>query len=87
MRSRLTLALLLLAAAPIAAVAQSTQDMGTPEQRNACGPDVGRYCKHLKTEDGPFAYLDCLTKHKDKLRPACLTVIGGGGAAPDTTRQ
>jgi hypothetical protein len=86
MRLRLPLVLLLLAAAPIAAAAQST-DMGTPEQRNACGPDVGRYCKTLKPEDGPFAYLDCLTKHKDKLRPACLTIIGGGAAAtPDPTR-
>jgi hypothetical protein len=88
MPSRLSLALLLLAAAPIAAAAEdkSSQDMGTPEQRNACSHDVGRYCKTLKPEDGPFAYLDCLQKHHDKLRPACVKVIEGGGAAPDTTR-
>jgi hypothetical protein len=85
MPSRLSLALLLLAAAPVAAAAQST-DMGTPEQRNACGPDVGRFCKSLKPDDGPFAYLDCLQKNREKLRPACLKVIEGGGAAPDTTK-
>ena len=52
-------------------------EMGTPEQRAACGPDVGRYCKSVKTEDGPFAYLSCLQANRTKLRPACLKVIEG----------
>jgi hypothetical protein len=34
-------------------------EMGTPEQRAACGPDVGRFCKSVKPEDGPFAYRAC----------------------------
>jgi len=53
--------------------------MGTPEQRAACGPDVGRYCKSVKPEEGPFAYLACLQKNREKLRPVCLKVIEGGG--------
>lgn len=81
---RLSLAFLLLAAVPVAALAESAEEMGTPEQRNACSYDVGRYCKTLKPEDGPFAYLECLQKNSAKLRPACLKVIGGGGAAPAT---
>jgi hypothetical protein len=52
-------------------------EMGTPQQRAACGPDVGRYCKSVKTEDGPFAYLSCLQANRIKLRPACLKVIEG----------
>ena len=58
--------------------AQQAEEMGTPEQRAACSHDVGRYCKSVKPEDGPFAYLDCLQKHQEKLRPTCLKVITGG---------
>ena len=60
------------------AQAQKAEEMGTPEQRAACSHDVGRYCKSVKPADGPFAYLDCLQKHQEKLRPACLKVITGG---------
>ena len=50
-------------------------EMGTAEQRAACGPDVGRFCKSVKPEDGPFAYLTCLQANRTKLRAACLKVI------------
>jgi len=59
--------------------AQKPEEMGTPEQRAACSHDVGRYCKTVKPEEGPFAYLACLQKHREKLRPACVKVIAGGG--------
>ncbi len=52
--------------------------MGTAEQRAACRHDVGRFCKAVKPEDGQFAYLYCLQKNREKLRPACLKVIEGG---------
>jgi hypothetical protein len=61
------------------AQAQKPEEMGTQEQRAACGHDVGRFCKAVKPEEGPFAYLACLQKNRDKLRPACLKVIEGGG--------
>jgi len=54
------------------------EDMGTPQQRAACSHDVGRYCKSVRPEEGPFAYLACLQKNREKLRPACLRVIEGG---------
>lgn len=59
------------------AMAQDSQQMGTPEQRAACGPDVSRHCKSVKPEEGPFAYLACLQKNRDKLRPVCVKVIEG----------
>jgi len=82
MKSRLALALFLVAAAVSTAAAQSrrqsTDEMGTPEQRAACGPDVRRFCPHVKPEEGPFAYLNCLQAHREKLRPVCVRVIDGG---------
>ena len=53
----------------------SSSQMGTADQRAACGPDVGRFCKSVKPEEGPFAYLACLQANRTKLRPACLKVI------------
>jgi hypothetical protein len=67
-----------LLASAVQAQAQKPEEMGTPEQRAACGPDVSRYCKSVKPEDGPFAYLSCLQANSEKLRPACLKVITGG---------
>jgi hypothetical protein len=53
----------------------ASSQMGTAEQRAACGPDVGRFCKSVKPEDGSFAYLYCLQANRIKLRTACLKVI------------
>jgi hypothetical protein len=82
MKPRLALALFLVAAAATAAAGQSRKDtseeMGTPEQRAACGPDVRRFCRHVKPDEGPFAYLNCLQEHREKLRPVCVRVIDGG---------
>ena len=61
---------------------EKADEMGTPEQRAACAPDVQRFCKHVKPEDGPFAYLSCLQEHQEKLRPVCVTVITGGAPPP-----
>jgi hypothetical protein len=56
----------------------ASSQMGTAEQRAACGPDVGRFCKSVKPEDGPYGYLLCLQANRTKLRPACLKVIEPG---------
>jgi len=82
MKRSLAFALFLAAAAATTAAAQSTkqpaEEMGTPEQRAACAPDVRRFCRAVKPEDGPYAYLNCLQQHREQLRPACLRVISGG---------
>ena len=54
---------------------EKPEEMGTSEQRAACSHDVGRYCKTVKPEEGPFAYLACLQANRTKLRPVCLKVI------------
>lgn len=55
------------------------QEMGTPEQRAACGPDVNRFCKSVKPDDGPFVFLSCLQAHRTKLHAACLKVLESNG--------
>ena len=76
---RALLAVFIGVTATVHAQSQSNPDassqMGTAEQRAACGPDVGRFCKSVKPEEGPFAYLACLQANRTKLRPACLKVI------------
>ena len=67
-----------LVASHVQAQSAKPEEMGTPEQRAACSHDVGRYCKSVKPEEGPFAYLACLSKNRENLRPACLKVIEGG---------
>ena len=82
MKRSLAFALFLAAAAATTAAAQSekpaTEEMGTPEQRAACAPDVRKFCRSVKPEDGPYAYLTCLQQHREELRPVCLRVISGG---------
>jgi hypothetical protein len=56
-----------------------TPEMGTPEKRQACGPDVRRFCKFVKPDDGPFAYLACLQEHRAKLHAACVKVLESNG--------
>jgi hypothetical protein len=48
---------------------------GTPEQRAACGSDVGRFCKSVKPDEGTLGYLTCLTENRDKLTPTCRSVL------------
>ena len=57
-------------------------EMGTPEQRAACGSDVGRFCKSVKPEDGSLGYLTCLTDNKEKLSAACRKVLESNGQGP-----
>ena len=68
-----------LAQSDVVAPEAGSSEMGTPEQRQACGPDVRRYCKTVKPDDGPFAYLACLQEHREKLRVACLKVLESNG--------
>jgi hypothetical protein len=82
MNIRLPLALILAVAVTTSAAAQRkkepSEEMGTPEQRAACAPDVRRFCHKLKPDDGPFAYLNCLQEHREKLHTSCVRVIDGG---------
>jgi hypothetical protein len=48
---------------------------GSPEQRAACGPDVGKFCKTVKASEGAAAYISCLVENYDKLSAACRNVL------------
>jgi hypothetical protein len=79
---RVLLAVLFIDVASAAVLEQENvpaPEMGTSEQRVACGPDVRRFCKFVKPEDGPFAYLACLQEHREKLHVACLKVLESNG--------
>lgn len=68
---RTVLVLLILIAAPGAAVAQHA---GTPQQQAACRPDVRRFCRGLNDD---YAIADCLRSHAARLRRICRDVIEG----------
>lgn len=46
---------------------------GSAEDQSACSPDATRFC----SEDFPdtFRVLDCLKKHRARLKKACLKVL------------
>jgi len=71
MRS-LALATGLLLAATAGAFAQTT-----PEQRQACGGDVQKFCQGVSPGGGRI--LECLAKQKDKLSDACKKVVASQG--------
>ena len=55
----------------------SAEQMGTPEQRAACRPDVRRLCRHITGENGTQSYLGCLQENRSKLSRACRNVLEG----------
>jgi hypothetical protein len=65
---RLTVVAIALSALSASAFAQ-----GTPQQRAACRPDVGKFCKG-KGED-PGVILECLEANKEKISEKCRKVI------------
>jgi hypothetical protein len=52
---------------------------GTPEQRKACGPDVGRLCKSVDPKEGAPAYLACLVANRENLSEACRNALDSAG--------
>jgi hypothetical protein len=66
---------------PTIALAQAggSQNMGTPEQREACGPDVRKFCHKVKESDGQDAYLQCLELNRSKLSAKCVAMLQSYG--------
>jgi hypothetical protein len=68
-----------LAAAAVLTVATCStavaEDRGTPEEREACTPDVLRLC--LSSTYSVKAIMACMVQKKDQLSPACRKVIVG----------
>jgi hypothetical protein len=75
------LATMILGVTSPAAFAQSSSntEMGTPEQRDACGPDVRKFCYKVKESDGQDAYLQCLELNRSKLSARCVAMLQSYG--------
>jgi len=58
----------------------SAQFSGTPQEQAACRPDVGRFCKGVKVEQGNMR--DCLVAHHQKLTAKCHAVLQEHGQVP-----
>ena len=61
------------------ACAQAAEEMGTPEQRAACAPDVRKFCHKVKESDGADAYLQCLELNRSKLSARCVGMLQSYG--------
>ena len=57
----------------LSAYASAAMAQGTPQQRAACRPDVGKFCKGKG--DDPGVILACLEDNKDKISQKCRNVI------------
>lgn len=73
--ARRSLLAALLIAMSTAAMAQN----GTPEEQEACRPDVRRFCHALPQNADSEAYLQCLQSHREKLSTRCLAVLKSHG--------
>jgi hypothetical protein len=73
------LATMILSASTAAYAQSSGSEMGTPEQRDACGPDVRKFCYKIKESDGQDAYLQCLELNRSKLSARCVGMLQSYG--------
>ena len=71
-RSAAVLALMVMAVPP-AAIAQ---DSGTPQEREACYPDVMRHCRGIH---GNLIIASCLVQHHAEISMACQQVLANHG--------
>jgi cysteine rich repeat protein len=52
---------------------------GTPDEQDACRPDVRKFCHKLKETDGDDAFLKCLQDNRAKLSTPCRTLLESHG--------
>jgi hypothetical protein len=73
MTRKIMLAAFLSLLLPAAAIAQHS---GTPEEQRACAVNVRTFCRPV-LDQGDFAVLACLQKHREKLSASCKKVLAG----------
>jgi len=52
---------------------------GTPEQQDACRPDVRRFCHKIRPDAGDGAFLICLQTNRARLSAKCRDVLESHG--------
>ncbi len=50
-------------------------ETGTPDEQDACRPDVRRFCYKLSPNADPNDFLMCLENNRDRLSKKCLAVL------------
>jgi hypothetical protein len=79
MRTAIVLVALLVPGVAMAQQAAPDQmQMGTPEERAACRPDVRKHCSNLDISKGD-THLGCLKLNREKLTKACKDVLAKHG--------
>lgn len=58
-----------------AAMAQN----GTPDEQEACRPDVRRFCHNVPQNSGSEGFLQCLQAHREKISTRCRAVLESHG--------
>jgi hypothetical protein len=75
----MTIRTVLVSAAMLGACSIAFAQSGSPEQQDACRPDVRKFCHKLKEADGDAAFVECLKTNRAKLSKACRTMLESNG--------
>jgi hypothetical protein len=54
-------------------------ESGTAQQRDACRPDVRKFCHKLQMTEGDNAFAECLKANRAKLSKECRAALESNG--------
>jgi hypothetical protein len=69
----------LVSAAILGGCSSALAQSGTPDEQEACRPDVRKFCHTVKMADGNSAFLECLKANSEKLSKPCRTALESNG--------
>jgi hypothetical protein len=70
---------ILISAAILGICSMALAQSGSPEQQDACRPDVRKFCHKLKEADGDSAFVECLKANRAKLSKPCRAMLESNG--------
>jgi hypothetical protein len=70
---------ILISAAIFGVCSTALAQSGSPDQQEACRPDVRKFCHKLKEADGDSAFVECLKANRAKLSKPCRTMLESNG--------
>jgi hypothetical protein len=76
---RMMIRAILISAAMFGVCSTALAQSGSPEQQDACRPDVRKFCHKLKEADGDSAFVECLKANRAKLSKPCRTMLESNG--------
>jgi cysteine rich repeat protein len=69
----------IMSAAILCACSMALAESGSPQQRDACRPDVRRFCHKLQMTEGDNAFVECLKANLAKLSKECRAALESNG--------